>query len=143
MPTLTIADQTIYYTHSNPSALVVQRPPLVLVHGAGGDHLHWPPQLRRLAGCEVYALDLPGHGHSPGAGRNTITAYAQVLNAFADTLALPPFVLAGHSMGGAIAFADPDRRMSFSYSPNRMASIADTGPCATALIDATYVSIGL
>jgi len=105
MPTLTIADQTIYYTHSNPSALVVQRPPLVLVHGAGGDHLHWPPQLRRLAGCEVYALDLPGHGHSPGAGRNTITAYAQVLNAFADTLALPPFVLAGHSMGGAIALA--------------------------------------
>ena len=50
----------------------------------------------------------------------------------------------GHpGMGGAIAFADPDRRMSFSYSPNRMASIADTGPCATALIEATYVSIGL
>lgn len=48
----------------------------------------------------------------------------------------------GHpGMGGAIAFADPDRRMSFSYSPNRMASIADTGPWATALIDATYTSL--
>ncbi|MEZ4731634.1 MAG: alpha/beta hydrolase [Caldilineaceae bacterium] len=103
MPTLTIADQTIYYTHSKPP--VAQRPPLVLVHGAGGDHLHWPPQLRRLAGCEVYALDLPGHGRSPGAGRDTIAAYVQVLSAFVDTLALPPFVLAGHSMGGAIALA--------------------------------------
>ena len=45
----------------------------------------------------------------------------------------------GHpGMGGAIAFADPDRRMSFSYCPNRMSPVADTGPWATALIDATY-----
>ncbi|WP_198968682.1 serine hydrolase domain-containing protein [Xylophilus sp. ASV27] len=48
----------------------------------------------------------------------------------------------GHpGMGGAIAFADPDRRMSFSYSPNRMSPVADTGPWATALIDATYRSL--
>lgn len=45
----------------------------------------------------------------------------------------------GHpGMGGAIAFADPDRRMSFSYSPNRMSPVADTGPWAGALIAATY-----
>lgn len=105
MPTLTIADQTIYYTHSKPRGSLASRPPLVLVHGAGGDHLHWPPQLRRLAETEVYALDLPGHSRSTGAGRSTIAAYAQVIKAFGDTLALPPFVLAGHSMGGAIALA--------------------------------------
>jgi CubicO group peptidase (beta-lactamase class C family) len=45
----------------------------------------------------------------------------------------------GHpGMGGAIAFCDPDRRMSFAYCPNRMAPVADTGPWATALIDATW-----
>ena len=45
----------------------------------------------------------------------------------------------GHpGMGGAIAFADPDLRMSFSYSPNRMSPVANTGPWATALIGATY-----
>lgn len=44
----------------------------------------------------------------------------------------------GHpGMGGAIAFADPERRMSFSYSPNRMSPVADTGPWASALIEAT------
>lgn len=48
----------------------------------------------------------------------------------------------GHpGVGGAIAFADPDRRMSFAYCPNRMHPIADTGPWARALIDATYESL--
>lgn len=48
----------------------------------------------------------------------------------------------GHpGMGGAIAFADPDRRMSFSYSPNRMSPVADTGPWAGALISATYACL--
>ncbi|MDH7485722.1 MAG: alpha/beta hydrolase [Anaerolineae bacterium] len=78
-------------------------PPLVLVHGAGGTHLHWPPQLRRLRDANVYALDLPGHGHSLGQGRDSIAAYGAVILAWAEALALPPFVLAGHSMGGAIA----------------------------------------
>lgn len=45
----------------------------------------------------------------------------------------------GHpGMGGPIAFADPDRRLAFCYVPNRMHPIADTGPFATALIEATY-----
>jgi pimeloyl-ACP methyl ester carboxylesterase len=78
-------------------------PPLVLVHGAGGDLMHWPTQLRRLPGHVVYALDLPGHGHSGGQGQSDIGAYAEAARGFADTLELPPFVLGGHSMGGAIA----------------------------------------
>ena len=45
----------------------------------------------------------------------------------------------GHpGMGGSIAFADPDRRMSFSYCPNRMSPVADTGPWARALIESVY-----
>jgi len=78
-------------------------PPLVLVHGAGGNLMHWPGILRRLPGHTVYALDLPGHGKSAGAGRAEIGAYAEVLRGFAEALGLVPFVLAGHSMGGAIA----------------------------------------
>ena len=78
-------------------------PPLVLVHGAGGNLMHWPGALRRLPGHTVYALDLPGHGKSGGAGRAEIGAYADVVRGFAEALGLVPFVLAGHSMGGAIA----------------------------------------
>jgi pimeloyl-ACP methyl ester carboxylesterase len=80
-----------------------EHPPLVLIHGAGGTHLHWPPGLRRLRQTDVYALDLPGHGHSPGPGQETIAGYRDLLLAWADALSLPHFVLAGHSMGGAIA----------------------------------------
>ncbi len=79
-------------------------PPLVLVHGAGGTRLHWPPQIRRMrAGFRVLAPDLPGHGESPSAGEASIAGYAHRLWEWAAALDLPPFVLAGHSMGGAIA----------------------------------------
>lgn len=103
MPTIRIDNEEIYYTHHKATGDDRQRPPLLLVHGAGGYHLHWPPQLRRLPETDVYALDLPGHGRSAGPGRTTIAGYAAVIGAFADALALPPFLLAGHSMGGAIA----------------------------------------
>jgi hypothetical protein len=44
--------------------------------------------------------------------------------------------------GGAIAFADPDRRMSFACSPSRMSPVSDIGPWATALIEAVYACVG-
>lgn len=102
MPSLIIEGHPLFYSRHVPSR-PGQGPPLVLVHGAGGDHLHWPPHLRRLPMTAVFALDLPGHGQSTGPGRNTIAGYTAVIKAFAEALALPPFVLAGHSMGGAIA----------------------------------------
>lgn len=103
MSTIRLDDTELYYTYHKAADNHSQRPPLLLVHGAGGHHLHWPPPLRRLPETAVYALDLPGHGRSAGPGRTTIADYAQVIGAFADALALPPFLLAGHSMGGAIA----------------------------------------
>jgi pimeloyl-ACP methyl ester carboxylesterase len=51
-------------------------PPLILIHGAGGHHLFWPPQVRRLRDRTVYALDLPGHGESPPPAESTIGGYA-------------------------------------------------------------------
>jgi len=102
MPYVKINNERIFYSawDGDPEG---EHPPLVLGHGAGGTHLHWPPQLRRLRNADVYALDLSGHGHSPGQGRDSIAAYGEVILAWAGALSLPPFVLAGHSMGGAIA----------------------------------------
>ena len=78
-------------------------PPLALAHGAGGDLMQWPGDLRRLTGRRVFALDLPGHGKTGGEPLPDIAAYADAVAAWADARALPRFVLAGHSMGGAIA----------------------------------------
>lgn len=77
--------------------------PVVLVHGAGGNHLYWPSEVRRLAGYQVLALDLPGHGKSAGRGQQSIHAYTErVAEWFRETL-IPKAVFVGHSMGGAIA----------------------------------------
>ncbi len=78
-------------------------PPLVLVHGAGGSRLDWPPQLRRLDGVRVIALDLPGHDRSAPPGRTDTLDYARAVIALLDALDIRQAVIAGHSMGGAIA----------------------------------------
>lgn len=76
--------------------------PVVLIHGAGGSHLHWPPELRRLPGQAVYALDLPGHGKSEGLGQQSVEGYAQAVLEWLESMQIDIAVLTGHSMGGAI-----------------------------------------
>lgn len=77
--------------------------PLILIHGAGGSHLHYPPELRRLNGFKVATLDLPGHGKSEGVGKQNINDYVKNILDFLDALNLPAAVIIGHSMGSAIA----------------------------------------
>ncbi|HEY5158756.1 MAG TPA: alpha/beta fold hydrolase [Anaerolineales bacterium] len=79
------------------------RPPLVLIHGAGGDHLSWPPEIRGLSNVHIFALDLPGHGKSAGSGRQSVEEYADCVIDFMDALSLSRAVFVGHAMGGAIA----------------------------------------
>ncbi len=116
MPYVNLNDERLFYAEYR-GALQPSTPPLVLVHGAGGTHLHWPHQIRRLEGHTVYALDLPGHGRSGGQGRTSVPEYRDVVMAWADALGLERFVLAGHSMGGAIA-----QEFALTY-PNRLAGI--------------------
>lgn len=83
-----------------------ETPPLVLIHGAGGTHLYWPPEIRRLRGYCVYAIDLPGHGKSSTSdGQQSISEYARSLVQWLESLQLRRAVLIGHSMGSAIALA--------------------------------------
>jgi pimeloyl-ACP methyl ester carboxylesterase len=79
------------------------RPPVILLHGAGGHHLYWPPQIRRLSDQRIFALDLAGHGKSAGLGYHTISDYTGSVLGFVQALGLSAVVLVGHSMGGAIA----------------------------------------
>ena len=78
------------------------RVPLILIHGAGGSYLHWPPEVRHLTGENILALDLPGHGASEGKAKKTIDAYASDVIRFMDALTISQGVIAGHSMGGAV-----------------------------------------
>ncbi len=76
---------------------------VVLLHGAGGSHLSYPPSIRRLSGFHIYALDLPGHGKSGGEGERSIEAYGGRVLDWMRAAGLEAAVIAGHSMGGAIA----------------------------------------
>ncbi|MGB7874255.1 MAG: alpha/beta fold hydrolase, partial [Anaerolineales bacterium] len=91
-----------YFAHGED---LRDRPPMLLLHGAGGSHLSWPPQIRRLTGQRIFALDLPGHGKSEGAGRQDITEYAKAVVEFMEALRLSNVVLVGFSMGSAIAMS--------------------------------------
>ncbi len=80
-----------------------KRTPLVLIHGAGGDHLSWPPEIRRLTDERVFTLDLPGHGKSKGPGRQSVADYAESVVGFMNAADLSRAVFIGHALGGAIA----------------------------------------
>jgi len=79
-------------------------PSLLFVHGAGGNGEIWERQAEYFKGKHsVFRLDLPGHGGSDLRGENRISSYARWVRLSSEEL-FPkrPFVLVGHSMGGAI-----------------------------------------
>lgn len=91
----------LYYHHTQGANTNL---PVVLLHGAGGMHLSWPTEIRRMPGFRLYALDLPGHGKSNDTGGlQSITAYAQRVHEWMESVGLSQAAIVGHSMGGAIA----------------------------------------
>ncbi|MFN8233515.1 MAG: alpha/beta fold hydrolase [Actinomycetota bacterium] len=77
----------------------------VLIHGLGGSHLNWVQVAPGLSGLgRVLALDLPGFGWSPLAGRGAgLMDQRRVVSRFIEELASGRVVLGGNSMGGALA----------------------------------------
>lgn len=82
-----------------------QGEPLLLLHGVGMRAEAWGPQIDDLsADCQVFAVDLPGHGQSdplPSGAR--LPDYVNWAIAVLCALNVGPVNLAGHSMGALIA----------------------------------------
>lgn len=76
-------------------------PPVVFVHGFGCDHADWDIQVAHLSPRhQTIAVDLRGHGASPGAPADcSIERYGADVAELMRALALPPAILIGHSMG--------------------------------------------
>lgn len=112
MPELTLSHGRVaIHSHtSQPSD-----PTLLLLHGAGGSHRDWPPALRTLPRVNVIAIDLPGHGTEATTDPplTSVEAMADCVQELADALSIEKVVVAGHSMGGAIALTLALRRPSF------------------------------
>ncbi len=99
---MTTVEVAGYPLHYSSHGLAEPGTPLVLIHGAGGVLTQWPAMLRTLPGRPIFALDLPGHGASPGNGSNDIGVYAAGIVEWLNVLDLERVIMLGHSMGGAI-----------------------------------------
>jgi pimeloyl-ACP methyl ester carboxylesterase len=77
---------------------------IVFLHGAGGSHHTWRDQWAGLKGVARLVIpDLPGHAGTQGPPKESIEEYADWLGAFLAETGIGKFIVAGHSMGGAIA----------------------------------------
>ncbi len=91
-----------YRDDGDPAKLVV-----MLVHGYGDSFLSWEPWIQRLSpDFRVITIDLPGHGltRAPEDYRSSPDSYADLVDALAARLGLPPFAMIGNSMGGGVAW---------------------------------------
>jgi pimeloyl-ACP methyl ester carboxylesterase len=88
----------------NKDNLDEQKPSLVFIHGSGGNHSIWAHQYGHLSkNYNTIAVNLPGHGHSGGAGEKDVKIYCEWVKKLLNASNLKKVVLVGHSLGSAIA----------------------------------------
>lgn len=113
MPTKYVEVQgcATYYYYAGRTTLPEVVPDLsrgrkfIMLHGAGSNGHSWHHQLDHLgAAHSPVAIDLPAHGRSSGVeGRKTVQEYSDFVIVFLDALGISSAVIAGRSMGGAVA----------------------------------------
>jgi pimeloyl-ACP methyl ester carboxylesterase len=115
------------YAYTGGRAFDPKLAPLVFLHGAAFDHSVWQWQSRYFAhhGFSVLAVDLPGHGRSPGAVRATIGEWADWVAAFFDAAGLSRVALVGHSMGSLIAL---ETAIRFAHRVDKLALVGTSVP---------------
>ncbi|CAF4920291.1 unnamed protein product [Pieris macdunnoughi] len=89
-----------------------QRPRIITLHGGGYSGLSWAlftEEITNMIHCQVVSLDIRGHGETQAKNPNDLSIETlikdveQVIHKLYGDDELPPLILLGHSMGGAIA----------------------------------------
>ncbi|MBI2769009.1 MAG: alpha/beta fold hydrolase [Burkholderiales bacterium] len=78
---------------------------VLMLHGIGGGHLSFAPQVETLAssGYRAVAWDMPGYGRSPPIEPYNFKGLAQSCITLIEALKCGTVTLVGHSMGGMVA----------------------------------------
>lgn len=78
---------------------------VLMLHGIGGGHLSFAPQVETLAssGYRAVAWDMPGYGHSAPIEPYTFKGLAQACIQLIEQLQCGHVTLVGHGMGGMVA----------------------------------------
>jgi esterase len=107
-------------------------PPLVIAHGLNGSGRNWGAVAKRLSDQrQVIAVDMRNHGESPWSDDHSYAAMAGDL----AEVAVQPFDLLGHSMGGKAAMV---LALTRPQAVRRLI-VADIAPVAYARSQLTYV----
>ena len=124
------AQAQIYLKQPQPDRYA-QKPLILLVHGALGDHTHLLPWSQLWSKeFDVRLVDLPGHGRSEAPSSATFEAFvAEIGDLVARHLSSRQVIVIGESLGGLIALA-LGNRPSF----NLTAVVALDPPFATAAL---------
>lgn len=120
----------IYYVENITDPTSV---PVLFIHGAAGNSLSWPPQIRSQRGQRLYVLDLPGHGRSSGSSLRSIEEMGNCIIEFMNSIKLNRAVLIGHSMGGAIA------QWLAIHHPRKVLGLGLISTAASIQVDPTYL----
>jgi pimeloyl-ACP methyl ester carboxylesterase len=80
-------------------------PTVLMLHGIGGGHLAFAPQVETLASCgyRAVAWDMPGYGHSAPIEPYTFKGLAQSCIRLVESLRCRDVILLGQGMGGMVA----------------------------------------
>jgi pimeloyl-ACP methyl ester carboxylesterase len=115
------------------------RPAIVFVHGAALDHSVWHYQARYLAhhGFCSLAVDLPGHGRSPGNLRTSVKGLADWVASFIEAAGFTNAHVAGHSLGSLVALETAIRH------PDRVAKLALLGAAAPMPVGEAFLAAAM
>lgn len=135
--TITINGRAIRFLRV-PARQAPAKPPIVMIHGFGGDHRGWTLIQGTLASDrDAYAIDLPGHGGSSSdVGAGTLAALATSVAGWMDIKGLSSAHLVGHSMGAAVAVTLATVRTDLVRSITALAGVGFGG-----LLDQSYLTV--
>lgn len=124
------------YAYTGSREFDTALPSIVFVHGAAFDHSVWQWQSRYFAyhGFNALAVDLPGHGRSPGLVRATVEEWSAWLLALLDAANLEKAAVVGHSMGSLVALEATLR------APQRVSKLALIGIAAPMLVGEAFLA---
>lgn len=124
MPLIQTGDIETYYEITEDGE------PMVLIHGAGGSHDNWHPQVKYFSErFKVLTYDVRGHGKTGGSDRKYSCAlFADDLYELLNTLQIENPAVCGLSLGGMIA-----QEYAVKYQSNLAGLVLADTAVATAL----------
>lgn len=111
---LTLPNGSAPYAYTGGKTFDAALPCVVFIHGALNDHSVWTLAARWCAhhGYSTLAIDLPGHGRSPGPVLADVGEMADAVLALLAQAGVRHVALVGHSMGSLIALEAASRSLS-------------------------------